>query len=167
MSTGTPARTAISSRLEPAVLSRILEEGYGPGAWHGPDLQSAVSDVSADIALLRPAPGRHSIAEIVLHHAWFVRSVIEQLTGRPCEPFVMDGEEWFAIDAGAGPGWPEITATLNRLQNELAEAVKDAGAGRSEAAIPVAEQFHLVLGITCHAVYHAGQIQLVRRLLGG
>ena len=32
-----------------------------------------------------------------------------------------------------------------------------AGADRAEA-------FDLVLGITCHAVYHAGQVQLIKRL---
>jgi hypothetical protein len=29
------------------------------------------------------------------------------------------------------------------------------------------ERFALVLGITCHAVYHAGQIQLIKRLHQG
>jgi hypothetical protein len=27
-----------------------------------------------------------------------------------------------------------------------------------------AERFHLVLGITCHAIYHAGQIPLIKRI---
>jgi hypothetical protein len=27
-----------------------------------------------------------------------------------------------------------------------------------------AERLDLVLGITCHAIYHAGQIQLIKRL---
>ena len=26
--------------------------------------------------------------------------------------------------------------------------------------------WHVVLGITCHAIYHAGQIQLIKRLRG-
>jgi hypothetical protein len=30
-----------------------------------------------------------------------------------------------------------------------------------------AERFNLVLGISCHAVYHAGQVQLIKRLHAG
>jgi len=32
--------------------------------------------------------------------------------------------------------------------------------------LPERERFDLVLGITCHAIYHAGQIQLVKALRG-
>lgn len=43
---------------------------------------------------------------------------------------------------------------------------------RSLAAVvadtqPDAERFNLVLGITCHAIYHAGQVQLLKRLNAG
>ena len=37
---------------------RILREGYGEGAWHGPDLKTALADVRSDDAFRRPAPGR-------------------------------------------------------------------------------------------------------------
>jgi hypothetical protein len=33
--------------------------------------------------------------------------------------------------------------------------------------MPADQRFTLVLGITCHAVYHAGQIQLIKRLHQG
>ena len=62
------------------IESRVLNDGYGPGAWHGADLKAALADV---------APARAD-----------------------------------------------------------------------------AERFKLVLGITCHAIYHAGQIQLIKRLRG-
>ena len=75
------AKTTISSPVDPAIGSRIIEEGYGPGAWHGPDLRAALSDVSAKDALWRPSAGRHNIAEVAVHHAGCVRSVIGQLTG--------------------------------------------------------------------------------------
>jgi hypothetical protein len=68
MSTVT-AKTAIGTALDERVLLRILEEGYGPGAWHGPDLNSALDGVTAALAHWRPGAERHSIAEIALHHA--------------------------------------------------------------------------------------------------
>jgi hypothetical protein len=64
MSTATSVRTATPSGLDSHVLARIIEEGYGPGAWHGPDLKAALSDVTPELAFWRPAPGRHNIAVI-------------------------------------------------------------------------------------------------------
>jgi hypothetical protein len=43
--------------------------------------------------------------------------------------------------------------------------VADRAAGRSRSPLGPAQQFDLILGVTCHAVYHAGQIQLVKVLI--
>ena len=37
--------------------SRVLKEGYGPGAWHGPDLKAALADIGPDLAFRRLPPG--------------------------------------------------------------------------------------------------------------
>jgi hypothetical protein len=138
-----------------ALPARILDEGYGPGAWHGADLKAALADVSPELAFWRPAPGRHNIAEIALHHAFCARAVRGKLSGAAPEPFVLEGEDWFAASDQGPLSWPQIQAALAAEQARLATAV---------AAIPDAEHLDLVLGITCHAVYHAGQVQLIKRL---
>ena len=145
-----------TTTIEKTELSRILDEGYGPGAWHGPDFKAALADVGPDVAFWRPAPGRHNIAEIALHHAFCVRNVRGQLSGTPPEPFVLEGEDWF--DA-SGLSWTEIQAVVEKEQSRLADVV----AGTE----PDAERFNLVLGVTCHAIYHAGQVQLIKRLNAG
>ncbi|HET9947595.1 MAG TPA: DinB family protein, partial [Longimicrobiales bacterium] len=149
------------------ILSRILEEGYGEGAWHGPDLESAVADVTPEDAFRRPAPARHNVAEIALHHAWYVRSVAERLTGTPQSPFPLEGEDWFALDGGDGLSWEEVKAELARRQQELVRTVATLNGRAGGAEGDFEAQLDLVLGITCHAVYHAGQIQLVKRLIEG
>ena len=146
------------------VLSRILQEGYGPGAWHGPDLKAAVADVDKAMAFKRPAAGRHSIGEIALHHVWCVRAVISKLTGSEPGRFILEGEDWFEL-SGNRPTWPEIVVLLDAEQQKLGKAVSDLFDGKLESPLTESERFDLVLGVTCHAVYHAGQIQLVKRLL--
>lgn len=146
------------------VEPRVLREGYGPGAWHGSDLRAALADVSPDTAFWRPAAGRHSIAEIALHHAYCVRGVRAQVSGRPAEPFVLEGEDWFDLGEGQRLSWPQILAAVESEQGRLAELVAGIDEGRVESATAGEERFGLVLGITCHAVYHAGQVQLIKRL---
>lgn len=145
-----------TTTIEKTELSRVLDEGYGPGAWHGPDLKAALADVGPELAFWRPAPGRHNIAEIALHHAFYVRSVRGQLSGTTPEPFVLEGEDWFDP---SGLSWPEIQAVVEEQQSRLAAVVADTQ--------PDTERFNLVLGITCHAIYHAGQVQLIKRLNAG
>ena len=146
------------------LASRVLQEGFGPGAWHGPDLKAALADVTAALAFWRPAAGRHNIAEIALHHAYYVRSVRAQLSGVQPEPFVVEGEDWFDAGDERRLAWTSIQETVESEQARLRAVVGDIEAGRLNATMTADECFALVLGITCHAVYHAGQIQLIKRL---
>lgn len=160
MSTTAAARAGRSTELD----IRVLDEGYGPGAWHGPDLKAAIAGVSRELAFWRPAAGRHNIAEIAVHHAYCIRGVRAKLSGAAAEPFVLDGDDWFPLPDDARLGWPEILALVETEHRRLAGFVADLGAGRASSPLSQAEGFDLVLGITCHAIYHAGQIQLVKAL---
>src|SRR5918998_2354734 len=138
------------------LTSRVLQEGFGPGAWHGPDLKAALADVTSSLALWRAAAGRHNIAEITLHHAYFVRSVRAQLSAAPAEPFVAEGEDWFDVSDERRLSWTAIYTTLESEQERLRATVDDVETGRITPDMTPDERFALVLGITCHAVYHAG-----------
>jgi hypothetical protein len=150
--------------LPKGLTHRILAEGYGPGAWHGADMRAALSDVTADIAFWRPKPERHNIAEIAVHHAYYQHSVRGRLGPGAIEPFVLEGEDWFEQSSEAGLGWPAIRALVEDQQQRLTAVVSDIESGRVNSPLSSDERFGLVLGITCHAVYHAGQVQLVKRL---
>lgn len=143
-------------------LARVLREGYGPGAWHGADMKAAVADVDANTAFRRPGPGRHNIAELALHHAYYVREVGSRLTGKEQPAFILAGGDFFALDDASALSWETITDTLDAEQQRLAGVVADPA---SMSAKNDDEKLELVLGITCHAVYHAGQIQLIKQLL--
>ena len=137
-------------------LVRIADEGYGPGAWHGNDLKAALADVTPDLAYWRPAKGRHNIAEIALHHAWVARSVRGKLIGKEPEKFVLEGEDWFPVDSAKVLSWKRVVETMESEQRKLRAAI---------AALPAdSDHLPLVLGTTCHAIYHAGQIQLIKAL---
>lgn len=155
---------AVSELPDTTMLTRVLAEGYGPGAWHGPDLRAALEGVSARDALVRPAPGRHNIAEVAVHHAWYARSVAGRLAGVEPPPFPLDGEDWFEIADERRLPWREIVSLVEAEQQRIADTIAGIAEGTIASPLSPAERFDVVLGITCHAVYHAGQIQLVKRL---
>lgn len=147
-----------------AALARIVREGYGGGAWHGPDMKAALSDVTKETAFWRPAPDRHNIAEIALHHAYNVHAVRGRLAGESSEPFVLDGDDWFEA-ASKGPlSWSKILDLVRVEHERLSALVGELADGRRKPALLDEECLDVVLGITCHAVYHAGQVQLLKRL---
>ena len=97
-------------QLNSVVLARIIAEGYGPGAWHGPDLKAALDGVSADVVFRRPSTGAHNIAEIALHHAYCARAVRGKLSNAPLEPFLIEGEDWFSLPNQDTVSWSRIRA---------------------------------------------------------
>jgi hypothetical protein len=143
-----------------ASAARTLNEGYGTGAWHGPDLKAALEGISGDDAFWRPGDGRHNIAEIAVHHAYCAHNVRAKLADA-IEPFTIAGDDWFDV---SHLSWPAILELVEREQQQLATTATDVDEGRSASPLSAAERFDLVLGITCHAVYHAGQIQLIKKL---
>jgi hypothetical protein len=150
-----------------ARLTRILDEGYGPGAWHGPDFKAALEDVTAALAFWRPAPERHNIAEVALHHAYQIHGVRGKLAEAMPEPFLLKGEDWFPASDEKTLSWAKIRKAVADQQERLVALVADIAAGRAESPLDETQRFELVLGITCHAVYHAGQVQLLKRLHAG
>ena len=155
--------TSSIARVPGGMTARILDEGYGPGAWHGADMKAALEDVGPEVAFWRPGPGRHNIAEIAVHHAYYVHAVRSQLSGQT-EPFLLSGEDWFDVPDEQSLSWSTVSATVESEHRALHDLVKDIDEGRRASAVADEERLKLVLGITCHAVYHAGQVQLIKRL---
>ena len=147
-----------------STCGRVLTEGYGSGAWHGPDLKAALTEVSEADAFWRPGEGRHNIAEIALHHAYCARGVYAKISGNDPGPFVLEGDDWFELPDASRLSWKKIQELVETEQHRLATVDQDIARGALTSPLSQAERFDLILGITCHAVYHAGQIQLVKRL---
>ena len=160
------AEKTIPDGLTASVLARTLEEGYGPGAWHGPDMKAAIADVDNDLAFWRPTAERHNIAEIALHHAYHLHHVRSRLTGEPPSPFLLAGDDWFALPSAGDLSWSQIQKLVDTGHRQIGDTVRAIAEGSAASPLSAAEQFEIVLGITSHAVYHAGQIQLLKKLRG-
>jgi hypothetical protein len=161
----TATKTPTPTAIPPATFHCILQEGYGPGAWYGSDLKASVSDVTPATAFTRPSNGRHNIAEVALHHAFWSEQIASKLTGASASGFPLEGEDWFELDDESRLPWQEIVATLERSQQRLSQAVTEVASGARTSPLGEAERFDLVIGITGHAAYHAGQIQLIKKLV--
>jgi uncharacterized damage-inducible protein DinB len=163
--TAAVTKTATPTGWPAATFNRILDEGYGPGAWYGSDLRASIGDVSAAAAFKRPAQGRHNIAEVALHHAYWAGQIAGKLTGETAAQFPLDGEDWFELNDESTLTWKKVAAALDASQQRLSQVVAEIASGARTSPLGEAERFDLVIGITGHAAYHAGQIQLIKKLI--
>ena len=141
------------------LLLRILDDAYERKAWHGPNLRGSLRGVTAEEALWRPAPGRHSIWELAVHCAYWKYAVRRKLTGVKRGAFPRKGSNWLP----PGDSWE---ADLRLLRDEH-RALRDAVARASAQQLVKYER--LIYGVAAHDTYHTGQIQLIKRLqkIGG
>lgn len=144
---------------ERELLLHLLDEGYHRVAWHGPTLRGSLRGVSAKEAAKRPAPGRHSIWELAVHAAYWKYAVWRRLTGAKRGTFPRKGSNWLPTPSPASPAaWKRDVAMLGEMHRDLRKVVE----GLRELT---PRRRRLIAGIAFHDVYHAGQIQVVKRLV--
>lgn len=149
-----------------ALLSAELDP-RGHGAWHGPTVTGALRGVTAAQARWQPAPGRHSIWELVLHIAYWDYAVRRHLEP-DSPPFPRSPANWPALplrpDARA---WAKDRALLAAEHAALVRAIKRFSTGRWNRIPPAGKRWtfgEMIVGIAAHDCYHGGQISLLKRL---
>ena len=156
-----------SAHSETTLLLKLLDEAYDRKAWHGPNLRGSVRGLAAAMAAWRPAPGRRSIAEIVTHAAYWKYVARRRLRGDKRGSFALKGSNWFVLpETLTEEAWRRYVALLETEHRLLRETVAALGAGElhhTPAGSKVSNAT-LIRAIACHDVYHAGQIQLLKRL---
>lgn len=152
------------------LLLRLLDEAYSRKAWHGANLRGALRGLDPRVAAWRPAPGRHNIWETVVHCAYWKYVVRRRILGEKRGAFPLRGSNWFARpDVVSSNAWRVDLALLEDMQRNLRDVV--IGLSRSDLErIPRGSRVpnvSVISGVAAHDVYHAGQIQLLKRLAYG
>ncbi len=151
-----------------ALLVRMLQQAYDRKAWHGTNLRGSLRGLSPAEAAWRPGAGRHSIQELALHCAYWKYTVVRRLTGAKRGSFPLEGSNFFARPGIPSPQqWKDDLRLLEEMHRTLIDTVgslrdrdllRKAPGGSGKVTIEA-----VVYGVACHDVYHAGQIQLIKR----
>jgi hypothetical protein len=145
----------------------LLDTAYDRVSWHGPNLRGSLRGVTLQQAEWRPAPGRHNIWELMVHAAYWKYAAWRRLTGAKRGSFPLSGSNWLVRpQEKTARAWADDLALLDRMHATLREAVAALGPGdldRPSAQKGVTRRA-LATGVAAHDLYHAGQIQLLKRL---
>ena len=152
---------------EISLLLRIVDEGYERKAWHGPNLRGSIRGLDVRQASSRPAAGRHNIWEIVVHAAYWKYIVRRRLLGERKGTFPLEGSNWFVRPTTMTTAeWRSDLALLEDAHRRLRAAIAGLAPGdlHSFPRGSKVSNATIIFGIAAHDVYHAGQIQLLKRL---
>ncbi len=144
-----------------------LYRGVEGDAWHGPPVRALLADVTAEVAAARPIAGSHSIWELVLHMTAWSDIARRRLAGEVVE--VTPAEDWPAVGVVSAGAWGDAVAAVERSHGELRRAALALGDAHLDDRTPGKPHTLYVLlhGIVQHTLYHAGQIALLKRAVGG
>ncbi|HEX9800338.1 MAG TPA: DinB family protein [Thermoanaerobaculia bacterium] len=156
------------NRHEITSLLRALDQAYDAPSWHGTNLRGSLRRVAAAEAAFRPGAKRHNVWELALHCAYWKYAVRRRLLGEKRGSFPLAGSNFFRRPAGTAneADWKRDVALLDETHRRLREAVAALPAARLGEITRGAKVANrdVVLGIAAHDLYHAGQIQLLKRL---
>jgi len=155
----------MSASRDVTLLLVHLEQAYRKRSWHGPNLRGSIRGLTAEQAVRRPAENRRSIAEQVLHAAYWKYTIRRRLLGEKRGSFPLKGSNWFECGDLNEAGWRRIVGLLDEQHESLRAAIEtltDRDLARKLGTMTIRD---LVMGIISHDVYHAGQINLIKRML--
>jgi len=150
------------------LLLEVFDQAYTAPSWHGTPLKGTIRGVSARQALWRPAPRRHCIWDLILHTAYWKCMVRRRLLRDPGIAFPRDGANWPALpDEKSNAAWQRDRALLSQQHRLLRRAIAglqpiELGRRAWHSKWPIQAE---VYGIASHDLYHAGQVQILKRLM--
>lgn len=156
----------LHSELE--LLLSLVEESYVRKAWHGPNLRGSLRGLTAKEAAWRPSPHRHNIWEIMVHCSYWKYIVRRRILGEKKGSFAIKGSNWFNRPVAlTSEAFRQDLALLEEIHESMVDAISSLLPSELKE-IPKNSKVSteaIIRGIASHDVYHAGQIQLLKRLM--
>ena len=147
-------------RTDPVIdlLLETLGRAFDQSSWHGPNLASSIRGIPAQAAS-RNLFNRKSIWQQVLHAAYWKQRVLNRLIGT--QKFPRKGSNWPLLPLEiTEKAWRADRDLLHAIHAELIDAV-----GKLDSRKLDAKRRKMILGAAAHDVYHAGQINLLKRAM--
>lgn len=144
-----------------------LDQAYDKQSWHGPTLKGSLRGIHAEEAAWRPSPGRHGIADLVLHTAYWKYCVLRRLTGGDRGDFPRTGSNWLSLPQPySAQQWTEDRRLLDQMHRRLRQAIHQLPPSALDLTPKGSKvsNLRLICGIIAHDLYHAGQIQYIKAL---
>jgi DinB family protein len=157
------------SNAEITTILEMIDQAFDRRSWHGTNLKGSIKGMNAQDASWRPGPGRHNIWELVVHAGYWKYIVRRRLRSESKGSFPLKGSNWIERPVSGNlteEAWKADVRLLLDTHKSLREVVAALSPSELHQTPPGSKvsNFEMVVGIAAHDLYHAGQIQLLKRL---
>lgn len=138
-----------------------LKHIYNGSPWYGDSLRHKLETVQSDEVFAVPAPGTHSVAQLVAHILVWRRLLVERIKGNnDFQIHVNSSRDWPPTAMLEAKGWETLLAELDANQAELVSLLESETDALLNRPLPDGKHAVRLLldGILQHDVYHIGQI---------
>ncbi len=136
-------------------------------AWYGDSVREILNGVGAEQALAHPISNAHSIWELVLHIEAWCKLATGAVQGTPIPPWPAMPKEldWPLVTESGEQAWKDTLQSFFESSRKFLEAIKGFSDERLEDTVPgrTYNFYRLFQSMTQHAVYHSGQIALLKK----
>ncbi|MEE9554746.1 MAG: DinB family protein [candidate division Zixibacteria bacterium] len=152
------------------LLIELLDQAFDKHAWHGTNLRGSIRGLTVKQLLWRPSPKRHNIWEIALHTAYWKYAINRRFTGGKKGAFPRLPSDWPSLpDKTDIRNWKEDLALLLGYHKTLRKTIGELPESKLNRELPESKYSYVatIYGIASHDLYHAGQIQLLKKMQRG
>jgi len=147
-------------------ISRIAQQlklAYEGEAWHGPAVLEILSGVDARAAAARPIANAHTIWELTLHISGWEDVIRRRLGGEACT--LGDADNFPDVKDKSEAAWNKTVEALKLTNQALLKAMNGLPDSRLSDRVPGKnyDVYTMLHGAVQHALYHAGQIAILKR----
>lgn len=147
------------------VVLQMIEEAYREPTWNGTNLRASLRGIPAAAAGWRPLSSRRSIADIVVHCAYWKYALRRRLAGDKRGGFAFPGSNWFTLpDPVTTPQWKSYLALLDEQHQLLCDFLASDTTSLVYGKPATRDQIRRIFGLAIHDAYHTGQIHLIKKL---
>ncbi len=144
------------------ILDQLHRAFYGE-AWHGPALEETLAGVDAALAARKPPGGAHTLWELARHVAFWEAAILKRVRGDDTP--IDQSEDWGAVSDTSPAAWEAELRRLRSGHEALEKALADLPDERlSEVHRGPTTLYVLLHGAVQHGLYHAGQMQMLKRM---
>jgi hypothetical protein len=154
---------------ELAIILDLTDQAFDHNAWHGTNLRGSIRGLNPEQISWRPAKGKHNIWELTLHAAYWKYIVRRRLLNEEKGSFPLKGSNFFerpVQEFSDKKAWEKDVKLLVETHRSLRAAIANLKPQDLNYTPPQSRVSNLKMlnGIAAHDLYHAGQIQLIKRL---
>jgi uncharacterized damage-inducible protein DinB len=155
---------------------RLLDQfkrAHDGDPWHGSPVTAILKGVTAQQAATLPPNGAHSIWALVLHMTGWRNEVADRAKGKPSGepaagdyPAIVDPTpaRWKAALAALDASHENLMTVVRGMSDE--QLLKPTNDPRNRPLGTGVSYYELLHGIVQHDAYHAGQIAILKKVLG-